>query len=131
MKKNPVVHFEMPYKDAQRVSDFYSKAFGWGMQTFAQMGNYVVAATSETDANGQTTTPGTIGGGFYDQSQAPTAGTTVVISVDNLEESMKQVTAAGGKVLGTPMDIPTIGKYVAVEDTEGNRVGMLQPMAMV
>jgi uncharacterized protein len=28
---NPVVHFEMPYDDPQRVAKFYEQAFGWGM----------------------------------------------------------------------------------------------------
>lgn len=35
MKMNPVVHFEMPAKDKNRVSNFYTTAFGWNMQ---QMG---------------------------------------------------------------------------------------------
>ncbi len=26
---NPVVHFELPYEDRQRMVDFYAKAFGW------------------------------------------------------------------------------------------------------
>jgi len=33
----------------------------------------------------------------------------------------------GGKVLGEPMQIPHIGRYVSFFDTEGNRVSMLQP----
>lgn len=32
MKSDPVVHFEMPYKDHDRVMNFYSKAFGWQMK---------------------------------------------------------------------------------------------------
>jgi predicted enzyme related to lactoylglutathione lyase len=35
---------------------------------------------------------------------------------------------AGGKVLGEPMDIPGVGRYVSFFDTEGNRVSMLQPI---
>ena len=38
---------------------------------------------------------------------------------------------AGGKVLGDPMDIPGIGKYVSFLDTEGNRVSMLKPLAQM
>jgi predicted enzyme related to lactoylglutathione lyase len=40
---------------------------------------------------------------------------------------MKKVAAAGGKVLGEPMEIPDVGQYVSFFDTEGNRVSMLQP----
>src|ERR1043165_449381 len=48
---NPVVHFEMPYENPKRISDFYAKAFGWKMQSFGE-GGYVVATTTETGANG-------------------------------------------------------------------------------
>ncbi len=34
---------------------------------------------------------------------------------------------AGGKILIKPMEIPGIGLYVSFKDTEGNRVGMLEP----
>ena len=32
---NPVVHFEMPAEDKNRMADFYTKAFGWKTQTFS------------------------------------------------------------------------------------------------
>jgi uncharacterized protein len=45
------------------------------------------------------------------------------------------VKAAGGTVLGgqkpgEPDDIPGIGLYASFIDTEGNRVGILQPRGM-
>lgn len=127
-KKNPVVHFEMPYKDGKRVSEFYSKAFEWKMQMMDEkMGKYVLATTTESDEKGPKA-PGTINGGFF--QQMPGVGTTVVISVDNLEMAMTKVREAGGQVVSEVMDIPGIGKYAAFTDTEGNRVGMLQPVPM-
>jgi predicted enzyme related to lactoylglutathione lyase len=42
---------------------------------------------------------------------------------------MKKVTAAGGKVLGEPMDIPGVGWYVSFSDSEGNKVSLLQAHA--
>ncbi len=39
----------------------------------------------------------------------------------------KMVRRAGGRILGEPRDIPGIGLYVSLVDTEGNRVSMLQP----
>ena len=48
---NPVVHFEMPYDDRQRMAQFYASAFGWQTQLLDEdMGNYVLATTTETDA---------------------------------------------------------------------------------
>ena len=31
-KMNPVVHFEMPYENSERLMQFYSQAFGWQMK---------------------------------------------------------------------------------------------------
>ncbi len=126
--KNPVVHFEMPYDDTARVSEFYKKAFGWGMQLIPgeEMGNYVTAETAETDANHMVKTPGTINGGFFAKKPDFPSQPSVVISVEDIKAAMKNVTEAGGKVLGEPVDIPGIGQYVSFTDTEGNRVSLLQ-----
>ncbi|KKQ37348.1 MAG: Glyoxalase/bleomycin resistance protein/dioxygenase, partial [Candidatus Woesebacteria bacterium GW2011_GWA1_37_7] len=43
---------------------------------------------------------------------------------------MKIVKKAGGKLTGKPMDIPGIGKFIMIKDSEGNRVGILQPTSM-
>src|SRR5260221_466956 len=129
MSKNPVVHFEMPYKDVKRVKEFYSKAFGWGMTALgADMGGYVTAQTAETDENRMVKTPGTINGGFYDlnMTNASTAP-SVVISVDNLDEAIQSIKDAGGKILREPEEIPGIGMWASFEDSEGNRVSVLQP----
>ena len=62
---NPVVHFEMPYDDRGRMAKFYESAFGWQTQMLGEdMGNYVLATTTETDQNGPKR-PGAINGGFF------------------------------------------------------------------
>lgn len=129
MKSSPVVHFEMPAKDKKRVSDFYSKVFGWDMQQMGpEMGNYVLAQTSETDQDGMVKTPGNINGGFFEYKDEEGFNYPhLVISVDDLEKSIEDVKSAGGQVPGEPMDIPGVGKYISFKDSEGNNVGMLQP----
>ncbi len=129
MSENPVVHFEMPYKDAKRVAQFYKKAFGWQMnETGPDMGNYITAYTAETGEDRMVKTPGTINGGFYDLNMTDASKEpSVVISVDDLDKAMADVKAAGGKVLREPQDIPGIGLWVSFEDSEGNRVSILQP----
>jgi len=129
MRMNPVVHFEMPYADHKRVAKFYSDAFGWQMQTLGEeMGDYVLATTTETDENRMVKAPGTINGGFFPQKPDwPAQYPSVVIAVEDIKGSMKKITSSGGKVLGDPMEIPGIGFYVSFNDTEGNRVSLLQP----
>jgi predicted enzyme related to lactoylglutathione lyase len=125
---NPVVHFEMPAENRQRMADFYSKTFGWKTQMLGKdMGNYVIATTTESDEKGPKK-PGAINGGFFTKSDdMPAQYPSVVVAVDDINDSMKKVMKAGGKVLGDPMEIPGVGQYVSFFDTEGNRVSMLQP----
>lgn len=131
MKSNPVVHFEMPAENKNRVKEFYEKTFGWKMnQLGEEMGHYLLANTTETDEKGMVKTKGAINGGFFDKNEQNGTHPHLVISVDNLEHHMKTVEAHGGKIQGTPQDIPGIGTFVMFKDTEGNRVGMLQPAPM-
>jgi len=125
---NPVVHFELPYENADRASAFYRAAFGWQIQQLdAAMGNYVVVTTATADAKADAPR-GAINGGLYQKkADFPAQYPSVVIGVEDLEQSMRAVRDAGGKVLGEPMDIPGIGRYVSFFDTENNRNSMLQP----
>lgn len=126
---DPVVHFEMPYDDAARLNRFYESAFGWHMNTTgAEMGHYVLAVTTESGASGPTR-PGAINGGFFRRKPDwPAQYPSVVIAVEDVRKSSTRVREAGGTVLGEPMEIPGVGQYVSIQDTEGNRVGLLQPL---
>lgn len=125
---NSVVHFEMPYDDRERMAKFYQDAFGWQTRMLgAEMGNYVLATTTESDERGPNN-PGAINGGFFPRRPDwPAQHPSVVIAVDDIRAAMTKVAEAGGKVLGEPMEIPGVGLYVAFFDTEGNRTSMLQP----
>jgi uncharacterized protein len=133
MKMNPVVHFEMPGEDIKRMVDFYNKVFGWQTQQLGEdMGNYVLATTTETDAERMVKTPGQINGGFFKKT-SPDQHARITIAVDDIKQAMKNVEKAGGKVLGgkqsssEPDEIPGVGLYATIIDTEGNRVSLLQP----
>jgi uncharacterized protein len=128
-KMSSVVHFEMPYDDRERMAKFYQDAFGWQTRMLGEeMGNYVLATTTESDESGPQK-PGAINGGFFPKKPDwPAQHPSVVIAVDDIQAAMNKVAAAGGKVLGEPVAIPGVGQYVAFFDTEGNRVSMLQPL---
>lgn len=133
-KMSPVVHFEMPAVDKQRMAKFYETVFGWQTQHLGpEMGNYVLATTAETDENRMVKTPGAINGGFFDRT-APEQQTRITIAVDDIRQAMKDVARAGGKVIGgmqkpgEPDEIPGVGLYATFTDSEGNLASMLQPL---
>ena len=127
-----VVHFEMPYDEADRMARFYQAAFGWKMKAMgAEMGNYVLATTARTGTDGRPKDGGTINGGFFARKPDwPAQYPSVVIAVKDLVDAMDRVSKAGGRLLGEPMEIPGVGGYVSFMDTEGNRVSLLQPLPM-
>jgi predicted enzyme related to lactoylglutathione lyase len=133
---NRVVHFEIEAKDQDRAKKFYSDAFGWKMdQQGEDMGNYVVVKTGEMTGD-----PKDVGinGGIFQRDKKELNAYSCVIGVEDIDEAIKKVKAAGGKVyddnvtpdgkpLGEKVDIPHVGIYVKCDDTEGNRFTLLQP----
>src|SRR3954468_1609178 len=111
---DPVVHFELPCDNRERLMRFFEQAFGWKGQMYGpEMGNYVVVTTADPAAarpGAPNAVPGCINGGLYTRTpDMPAQFPGIVIAVENIRASMKKVDAAGGKVLGEPMMIPTVG----------------------
>jgi len=125
---NPVVHFEIPYENAERASAFYRAAFGWQTQQYGpEMGNYVVVTTATKDVRPDAPR-GAINGGLYQKkADFPAQYPSIVIGVDDVQKAMRAVRDAGGEVLGEPVQIPEVGLYVSFLDTERNRNSLLQP----
>lgn len=128
---NPVVHFELPYKDAERISAFYESVFGWKLTHLGNdFGGYVLATTAETDAK-PNSPAGTINGGFFPvKPEWPAQYPSIVIGVQNIQSSMGLINKNGGEVLGEPQEIPNFGLYVSFFDTEGNRNSIIEPKGM-
>lgn len=77
-----------------------------------------------------------INGGFYKKTDDPLSHhPSVVIAVTDINDAMEKVKKAGGTVIGgqnrgEPDDIPGVGLYASILDTEGNRISILQPKGM-
>ncbi|MEP7264801.1 MAG: VOC family protein [Bacteroidota bacterium] len=128
-KMNPVVHFEMPTEDRERSIGFYSKVFGWEMKVLGEdMGNYILATTCETDDKGIPKQPAMINGGIYTRDKLDAVRhPSFVITVDDMDEHMKLIEEAGGRIDGKPIVIKGFGLYVNFYDTENNMLTIMQP----
>lgn len=128
---NPVVHFELPYRDAERASTFYSKVFGWKCEMLGtNMGDYILLTTCVQDAKPGKPAGAIDGGMFPFKKDWPAQYPSIVIGVGDINETMKSITKHGGKVLGEPYEIPGTGRYVAFMDTEGSRLSVIEPVRM-
>ena len=118
-----VVHFEIPTDDLARAKEFYGSIFGWQLQTMDEM-DYTIAMTTAVDEQTQMPTePGGINGGMMKRS-ADTPSPVLTIGVESIDDSMKQVEAAGGAVVQPRTEIPGMGAFAYFKDTEGNVLGL-------
>lgn len=122
-----VVHFEIPADDTKRAQTFYSETFGWKMQDMPNM-NYTMLTTVPMDENLMPKEPGAINGGMYKREEGSSKTPVVVIGVSSVDDSVKKVEAAGGKVLKPKIQIADMGLYAQVTDTEGNTIGLWQDL---
>ena len=122
-----VVHFEIPADDMKRAKDFYAQTFGWQMLDMPQM-NYAMLTTVPVDENHKPLESGAINGGMYQREEGFSKAPVVVIGVSSVDDSVKKVEAAGGKVAKPKMQVADMGYYAQVTDTEGNIIGLWQDL---
>ncbi len=114
-----IVHFELPFDDAERANKFYADVFGWKSSTWDGPEEYYLQDTGGDDE------PYGIGGALIARASAVNfGGTLVVINVDDLDAYVAKVTAAGCEIVTERTVIPGVGWFANFRDTEGNVVGM-------
>jgi len=119
-----VVHFEVPFDDEARAKKFYEKVFGWQITPIPEM-KYNTVSTVETDPN--THMPiesGAINGGMYKRDETSAKTPVIVIQVASVDEYLKKVEGAGGKVFRQKTQVGDMGFYAQVIDTENNIIGI-------
>ncbi len=119
-----VVHFEIPADQVERAKTFYSKAFGWMLNTMPEM-DYTIVTTTASDKNGIPTAPGAINGGMG-KRRNPLKSVVVTIGVKDIDASLEKIKQLGGKAVGKKMPVGDMGFSAYFKDTEGNVIGLWQ-----
>jgi uncharacterized protein len=131
---NKVTHFEIPADDKERSKEFYSTVFGWQIvdspvQMGGGTGTYTSASTVETDQTTYLPTePGAINGAIIERTGQITAP-VITITVDSIDEHLKKVTDAGGKIVESKQEIEHMGSYAYVLDPADNVIGLWEDVA--
>jgi predicted enzyme related to lactoylglutathione lyase len=111
-----VEHFEIPADDMNRASAFYSAVFGFRYEPWGE-GMGMLMTGSEAGINGDL------------HQRGATPHPTVVITVDNLEETIAAVVANGGEAIGDIQALDEKSRWAYVRDSEGNIVGIFDTPA--
>jgi len=121
---DPINHFEIPYDDKDRAQTFYHDIFGWRIETDPDMGYTMVWTTDKLNEKGGTGEPGVIGGGMVPRENAKIP--MLVITVKDIEASLKKIEEMGGKKVHGPDKVGEFGLYAHFQDCEGNLLGIWQ-----
>jgi predicted enzyme related to lactoylglutathione lyase len=113
-----VIHFDIAADDPERAIGFYESVFDWEITPAPGPIKYWLIATGEEEEPG-------IDGGIA-QRDADWQQITCFVEVDELEETLARASASGGRVLKSKMVIPGVGYVAAIEDTEGNVIGLME-----
>src|SRR5439155_3587233 len=116
-----VVHFEIYTDDPEAVRPFYQGVFGWKFKKFEGGPIEYWLVTTGDDKE-----PG-INGGLTRPREGQSPGTLNTICVSSLDELIKKVEQAGGKICVPKMAIPKVGWLAYAEDPAGNVFGMIEP----
>ncbi|MCZ7392508.1 MAG: VOC family protein [Candidatus Methanoperedens sp.] len=118
-----VVHFHIPVDDMTRAKKFYKNIFGWEINETEWGMDFQLATTTPTDEEGMPKEPGGINGALY-KRESPEQAPSVVINVPSIDDYLKKIEKAGGKVIVQKMPVGDFGLYAQIEDTEGNVIGL-------
>jgi len=112
-----VIHFEIPVNDPDRAIKFYTNVFGWKIEKWPGPMDYWLVNSGDEKKPG-------INGGIMKRGNVQT--TTNTLGVDSVDDSVKAVTKAGGKLVMPKTPIPGVGYFAYCEDPEGNLFGVMQ-----
>jgi uncharacterized protein len=86
--------------------------------------NYTIVRTTDVDeATQMPTTAGAINGGLMSRSSEAPAP-VLTIDVESVDQALKQVEAAGGRIVRERTEIPGMGAFAYFTDPEGNTLGL-------
>ena len=110
--------YELHAKDWQDAFTFYSKMFGWSQgesHDMGPMGIYQLFIVGGRAAGGMFASPEAAKGCFW----------LPYFNVDDIDAAHGRLTAAGGKVLNGPMQVPGGGWIIQALDPQGAKFALL------
>lgn len=125
---NRIIHFEIHATDPKKLIPFYQDIFGWTFTKWESPAfTYWIIATVPEGS----TEPGINGGIVKRMGAAPVVGASVsafvcTIHVPNVDEYLKKIEEAGGKIALQKMAIPGLAWLAYAIDTDGNIFGIYE-----
>ena len=117
-----IVHFDIPANDPAKLSQFYTKLFGWIFEKFGGSSSgmdYWMIKTKAKDEDAG------VNGGMM-KKQDPNQRPTNYVLVESVDDYSKKLVQLGGKIIMPKTPIPDMGAFAVALDPEGNPFGIFE-----
>jgi len=123
MSDNPYPHGtfcwnECMSTDVEKSKKFYTDLIGWQAEEHDMgAGPYTVMKSGDKMTSGMMAMP--------PEAKDVPSHWMAYIAVDNVDELAEKAKTLGGNVIHGPMDIPTVGRFVVLQDPAGAVVSLI------
>ena len=111
---NKLRHFDIHALDVERAKNFYERIFDWKFGSYPGADEFYQVRASDGEVIGA------VQGRKYNVHSKDILGFECSIAVDDVDETVRKVEEAGGKMLTNKTAIPGVGWIAKFVDTEGN-----------
>ncbi len=116
-----ITYVEIPSTDIRKSQRFFDTIFGWKFLPEGPESDVAVL-----------TQPETIGALLYPVKKLPVRGATILhVKVDNIDETLKKVRRARGKVFRKKAEVPDKGWIAYITTPDGYQLAVWQPYWMM
>ncbi|MGH3115626.1 MAG: VOC family protein [Gaiellales bacterium] len=117
----PVVHFEIIGKDAEKLQSYYSDLFGWKIDSDNPMNYGIVQRDGNVNADGVG-----IGGGVGPGPDGYPGHVTFYVEVPDVEAALAKAESLGGSRVMGPEKVMEQVEIGLFNDPEGHVVGVVK-----
>ena len=119
MAQGHITHMDIPSDDIARAKAFYAGLFGWQIAGVDGFPDYEMFSTGQER----------VGGGIGLRGKTAPNAMRIYVTVDSIEDTIAKVAGLGGSVAVEKTEVPGMGAYAALTDTEGNEIGVWETAA--
>jgi hypothetical protein len=102
--------------DTDAAMRFYGGILGWEFEAFGPSGRYWLARIDGLS----------VAGIAAPADPSPATAWKTSVAVDDVDDALRRVTGAGGRVVNGPVDVPSAGRYVDCADPTGATFSLWQ-----
>ncbi len=115
--------YELATTDIEAAAAFYGSVLGWSFEDSGMPGmSYTLARAADGALVAGITTA--------EEAGSPPPSWLTYFGCDHCDATVSEITAAGGRTLVEPTDVPGTGRFAVCADPQGAVFGVLQPEPM-